>query len=1100
MHTMSDWELLQAYAKNRSETAFAELVRRHLNWVYSAALRQVRDSHLAEDVTQAVFVLLARKAGSLRPATILSGWLFRTTRFVSSRALRTEYRRKAREQTAVTMSSTTSSADNEILWNQLTPHLDQAVAALSQADRTAILLRFYEKKPLREVGERLGLSEEAAKKRVSRAIEKLRDLIARRGVVFGGAGLAVALAEKSVQAAPSTLSVTVLKAATASVSTSATLPQLARETLNAWRWAKLKLLVGLAGVSVAAVAFTINVASFRERPAMIAKPVVDTTQSTTSTTSAISPTNKPLPTVTEAVSNHVIDVLVLDGHTQQPLAGVAIEALHGEQKSTTRTDERGHDSVEFTGNDPSHFWIKARREGFTPVQVRWDAQDENFELPQKFTFTLEPAVPIGGVVQNEEGQPIPGATVSMSLFSTGKDRPVEKLHGVVQTVKSALYNEKVVTDAAGRWQYNNAPADISGLSFRLEHPDYVTDPMFSYQTSLFSNPTSPPTEKLHDMASVVTMKKGFSVAGTVVDSQGRPIPNARVRGSNHPDTTTDASGHFRFAHVASGELVLTIQAEGFTPELKTVVVNAQTAPLDIRLAPGNTIRIRVVDADGKPIAGARIVADTWRAHRSIEWETNTDNEGRCVWTSAPPDAVQFAIGKAGFRKDFGHQLSFVPSETEQIVTLVAPLHIHGTAIDSETGQPIAKFKITPGIIFETVATPGVILEKVAEPTWQVPWAISFTNGQYDLPSENSIDVLRIEAEDYVSTNSAQISAQGDVSIDFRLKKGIWPWGIVRLPDGKLVTNADVFLVTVPTYVRDAHPVNSPTERKTTHTAADGSFKLPLADKPFLLVATADSGFAEIYSDTVHFPADITLQPWGRVEGTLFIGSKPVAGQAITIQTDKPLPFGSPPSIQYLYDEVSTDDNGHFVVEHVHPGDVVIEPYYTPLVIKSGETTTVAVSATGRPVLGRILLPPSATNQLNPVNLVASLELKQYGETEADVLREASQEKLSAKAAHDLASQWLESDAGKAYRQARRIYRITVSPDGSFRANEVPAGLYNFHAQYFEQRVLDSQGHNTMFTCVATLETEVIVPEIPGGHTDDPLDLGDFQLQAFGLRK
>ena len=174
MRTMDDWELIEAYRKHGSEAAFAELVRLHLDWVYSAARRQVGDPQLAEDVVQSVFVLLARKADSLRRGTILSGWLFRTTRFVAARAVRAEQRRKSREHSASIMLSENASSANEFDWEVLAPHLDQAVAGLSEQDRLAVLSRFYERKTLRDVGQRLGISEEAAKKRVSRAVENLK--------------------------------------------------------------------------------------------------------------------------------------------------------------------------------------------------------------------------------------------------------------------------------------------------------------------------------------------------------------------------------------------------------------------------------------------------------------------------------------------------------------------------------------------------------------------------------------------------------------------------------------------------------------------------------------------------------------------------------------------------------------------------------------------------------------------------------------------------------------------------------------------------------------------------------------------------------------
>jgi RNA polymerase sigma factor (sigma-70 family) len=253
---MRDWQLLQAYAKDRSESAFAELVKRHLDWVYSVALRHVGDPHLAQDVVQSVFVLLARKVRDLRPGTILSGWLFRTTRHVAAHARRAEERRKRREATASIMIHDLSSpASDEILWQQLSPHLEVAVAALSETDRSAILLRFYEKMSMRKVGERLGISEEAAKKRVSRAVEKMREFLDQRGVKRSGAVLAAVLAEKTVQTAPAALASIVVKISVraASASASAMLPQLARETLRAWRWAKLKLVAGLAVPSVALI-------------------------------------------------------------------------------------------------------------------------------------------------------------------------------------------------------------------------------------------------------------------------------------------------------------------------------------------------------------------------------------------------------------------------------------------------------------------------------------------------------------------------------------------------------------------------------------------------------------------------------------------------------------------------------------------------------------------------------------------------------------------------------------------------------------------------------------------------------------------------------
>jgi RNA polymerase sigma factor (sigma-70 family) len=211
MHPTDDSALLREYAEDHSDEAFAMLVTRHINLVYSVALRHVGDPHQAEDITQGVFILLAQKAVQLRHDKALSSWLFQATRLTASNFVRSETRRHHREQEAHMQSVLNESGSD--LWRQIAPLLDDAVAGLSEIDRRAIVLRFYEGRNLREVGAVLGASEDAAEKRVNRAVEKLRTFFAKRGVTVGASGLAVVISANAVQAAPVGLAVTISSAA-----------------------------------------------------------------------------------------------------------------------------------------------------------------------------------------------------------------------------------------------------------------------------------------------------------------------------------------------------------------------------------------------------------------------------------------------------------------------------------------------------------------------------------------------------------------------------------------------------------------------------------------------------------------------------------------------------------------------------------------------------------------------------------------------------------------------------------------------------------------------------------------------------------------------
>jgi RNA polymerase sigma factor (sigma-70 family) len=239
-------ELLSAYVRKGSEEAFAEIVRRHVDFVYSTALRKVGgDTHLAQDVTQTVFANLARKAKSLPKDVVLIGWLHRAACFRAADAVRKEQRRRAREQKALEMQTLDKAGED--LWAHVAPFLDDAMEKLSNPERDALLLRFIEGKSWRETGHALALSEDAAQKRASRALEKLRAILARRGVVISSAAMGAVLAANSVQAAPAGLAASLTGTALASAGTASLTDSL---TEMLFMTAKTKVaIVAVAGIA-----------------------------------------------------------------------------------------------------------------------------------------------------------------------------------------------------------------------------------------------------------------------------------------------------------------------------------------------------------------------------------------------------------------------------------------------------------------------------------------------------------------------------------------------------------------------------------------------------------------------------------------------------------------------------------------------------------------------------------------------------------------------------------------------------------------------------------------------------------------------------------
>jgi RNA polymerase sigma factor (sigma-70 family) len=1088
---MHDSQLLEEYVTRNSETAFQSLVSRYLNLVHSTALRQVRNAPLAEEVAQAVFILLARKAPRLRNTKnlVLGGWLYRTTRFVATRASRGELRRQRREQEAFQMQQLSSADDT---WRRIAPLLDEGIEQLDQTDRDAVIVRFFQDEPLRAVGGALGISEEAARKRVSRSLEKLRAFFVRRGFTLSTAALATALAGHRAQAAPAGLAGAIgAKALAHAASSAATLPVLVAETLRAWQWARVKILAGLTAAATVAASAVFLIANTRTPPA-----------GPPAGSSALEPVPSAAPaakqiaaaTPSQAKNTWHLGFQAVDAETGKgiPKARILVQSVGDmkqvlaspqqiDRQTNLLTDAQGRCDIGLPYANPLMVCVGVVAEGYAERSVVGGGPKP---LPESYVLKVPRGSSIGGVVQDESGRPVVGAGIQVSFYGAGDASGRE-----FQRERPGLLNEDIVatTDSAGRWTFRSCSTN-GDFNLAVTHPAF---PKANFQND--DSPRSPPDvaalklDELHAGTAVLILKAGLTLRGVVTDENGYRLVGAMLsHGRFFPEgqgVATDGDGSFALPALPAGENTITITADHFAPQRIPVQMASNTAPLAVQLKPGALLRLRVLDEAGSPLPNARVGLERWQGPNTLEWGGLTDSGGCLEWDSAPLEPISFSVLKDGYFNSRNNTL--VADGQEHTITLRPQLTVVGRVTDARTKQPIASFKAIPDPNRNGTAYG--------------------TNGQFELTFTEFSQplVVRIEADGYESATSKPLDAPAaKMTCDFQLKRNMPEEaieGLVLLPDGSAAAGVQVALC-------GEHAVEMGKARfmdrdgsATTRTDADGhfSFKAGLAARA--LVAVAQQGFAIVSVTPTNRSVSIQLQPWGRIEGALRLTTQPNSGQPILLSSGQSIVLstgpGSPPeenvSLSLGAYGTTTDSQGNFVFEQAPPGqfNLYVAKLYvpwshkTPVQVQPGATTVVQIGGTGAILSGRLVCSnPGQAIDWSKRLVMPMLQTKLPYPPGLNGLARAQWYAAYSK-----------SEEGRARIRAISNYPLDVQTDGTFTIEGVPPGDYELSGQLSDAAVDLSRG--VLGHSIGSFKQDVTVPQPADAQSTGKIDLGAITVES-----
>jgi protocatechuate 3,4-dioxygenase beta subunit len=780
-----------------------------------------------------------------------------------------------------------------------------------------------------------------------------------------------------------------------------------------------------------------------------------------------------------------ITVKVLDKETGKPLVSADVTVLEGRKSTGLPTEADGTATVKVK-KGASNVEIRVKAAGHVGLMREYRS------IPSECTFELDKGTVIGGIIRNLEGEPIEGANVELFTYRSGREP---------EKTEQFYIRNMVVTSKDGKWQFDTLPSQLENIGISVSHKNYQS-------TGVRISDNDEPS--LRDQSHVAVMRHGIRIYGIVTRPDGAPVAGATVIRGNSDNQSdeyrvkTDEQGRFEFCNGREEPQMLTMKLKGYAPDLKVIPLDEVDKEVVFVLAPGHTLKGRVVDSRGAAVAKASVYTNEWRGGRTLNKRKTPDANGRFEFTDMPADEFEVCISKQNLltRKIQG----VIADGHERVFTLGEQLRVRGKVTDAETGQPIANFRLVPGIAWE----PGDPI------SWQniTSWIGSFKGGQYEymFDSAGTKYGVRIEADGYVPLESRAIEPnETEVTCDFALKKSSGIKGIVYARDGKPAAGVSVTAARNGIYLNEgrfdeSHPV--------VKTDANGVFSLPemnqgsgpmvaavkidgqgretpmaQPDSSAAIVAAGPAGIGWSSLEDLRREGAIRLMAWGRIEGEYFVGSKPAADR--DVMTTYPDHESGPIALRF-FASTRTDTDGKFRFERVVPGTHSVNG--RTLDIKPGETTHLKIGGDGRTVTAELILPEELRDKAGSLMISCLVEKRFYDEAKlyAAIPWPSGAETMSYAELSSWLNEFQKTD------EWTKIIEGLRNPGGMPRtysvkeagrrltAENIPAGKYVLTGGAWPRKADGSVDYGQQL-CRVSFAFEV--PPIEEGQLDVPLDLG-----------